>query len=371
MQETNLVFIDNELKKFNLTDAAIDDLKSKYMPLTINGIVDKEGYKVVNEARKVVKKYRIDIDKRRKELNADALEYQRRINGEARRITALLEPIENHLALEEKKIDDEKERIRREKEIAEAARIQDRINKILSLNFRFNGVYYISNFVDDFTEEEITITAIELKTFTDEAFEAFVMNAAVIYQADNERKAAIEIAKKEQQQREEIERKAENERLEKQRKEQQEQAKALQEQQAEIARQAKEIRLEKEQLEEIKRIEEEKKITQKRREQEMENEILADIEREKIKNAILCVPGLSKGNVTSFSITHENDYKMGFKVGIKAAYDLITLIVYEEFDNYFMNSDHDAISGILNELKDSIKIKFQSFIEEPLQNENN
>jgi seryl-tRNA synthetase len=111
--------IENELKKFNVSDAAIADLSEKYMPLVVNGINDSEGLKAIIAARKIIRGYRIDVDKRRKDLNADALEYQRRINAEAKRITAMLEPIEGHLMAEENKISDEIEQIKRKKEEAE------------------------------------------------------------------------------------------------------------------------------------------------------------------------------------------------------------------------------------------------------------
>jgi len=45
-------FIEQELKKFNVTDAAINELANKYLPLTINGIADRKGYNEVDEARK-------------------------------------------------------------------------------------------------------------------------------------------------------------------------------------------------------------------------------------------------------------------------------------------------------------------------------
>jgi hypothetical protein len=177
MSENKLTFIENELKKFNVTDSAIAELSMQYMPLVINGIDDKEGLKAVNAARKIVKGYRIDVDKRRKELNADALEYQRRINGEAKRITALLEPIETHLANEEKKIEDELERIKREKEAVEAARYQERVKKLTGLKFMFDGIHFYSTYLDTFNNEIMKVSVLLLKQLSDEAFNDFYDNA--------------------------------------------------------------------------------------------------------------------------------------------------------------------------------------------------
>lgn len=182
--------IENELKKFNVTDAAISELATQYMPLIVKGIDDKDGLKIVNAARKVVKGYRIDVDKRRKELNTDALAFQRRINEEAKRITALLEPIENHLAAEEKKIDDEIERIKLEKERAEAARFQARVISLTGLKFMFDGVHYYSTYLDTFNNEVMKVSVLFLKQMTDEVFNDFYENAKHYF--DIEEKAIAE-----------------------------------------------------------------------------------------------------------------------------------------------------------------------------------
>jgi hypothetical protein len=166
-----------ELIDFNVSDAAIAELSAQYMPLKINGVVDKDGAKVVNAARKVVKGYRIDVDKRRKELNADALEWQRKINAEAKRITLLLEPIENHLANEEKRIEDEIERIRREKERADADRLQVRVLKLSQLKFMFDGINYYSTYPDTFTKQRMHVAVLHLKQMNDDEFNEFFDNA--------------------------------------------------------------------------------------------------------------------------------------------------------------------------------------------------
>ena len=166
-----------EIIDFNVTDAAIADLKASYMPMLVNGIEDKKGLEAVIEARKVVKRYRINVEKRRKELTADALDWQRRINAEAKRITALLEPIENHLAAEEKKVADELERIKREKEEAEIARFQMRVTKLVGLKFMFDGVHYYSTYLDTFNNEVMKVSVLLLKQMSDEVFNDFYDNA--------------------------------------------------------------------------------------------------------------------------------------------------------------------------------------------------
>ena len=136
--------------EFSVTESAISELKEKYMPLVINGIEDKDGYKIVSAARKVIKSHRVDIEHRRKELTASALEYQRKIMAEAKRVTALLEPIESHLESQEKAIDaeikaikDEKERIEREKQLEIERAYQSRLSKLKELSFWYNGINFI------------------------------------------------------------------------------------------------------------------------------------------------------------------------------------------------------------------------------------
>lgn len=85
---------------FSVSDAAIAQLAAEYMPLKIIDINDAAGFKRVHDARMNVKEKRVLVEKTRKELKADALEFGRKVDGEAKRLTSLLEPIESHLAAE-------------------------------------------------------------------------------------------------------------------------------------------------------------------------------------------------------------------------------------------------------------------------------
>ena len=107
-------FTKNALQKFSPADTAIAKMHEDYLPLVIAGVDDTEGFKRVHQARMIVKNHRVQVDKVRKELKADALEYGRRVDDEAKRITLLLEPIEKHLTKEENEYTAEKERIRNE-----------------------------------------------------------------------------------------------------------------------------------------------------------------------------------------------------------------------------------------------------------------
>jgi uncharacterized FlgJ-related protein len=125
-----------QLVKFNVTDAAIAQMAERYMKLTINGLEDTEGFKAVHVARMDVKGRRIEVEKTRKSLKEEALRFGKLVDGEAKRITALIAPIEEHLQSEEDKIQAEKDRIKAEEiekakaESAERAIEAERLAKI-------------------------------------------------------------------------------------------------------------------------------------------------------------------------------------------------------------------------------------------------
>lgn len=141
-------YISNELQRFNITDTAIDEMNKQYSKLEIKDIEDKQGFLDVRAARLDVKNKRIEVEKRRKEITEDALYFQRAINQEAKRITALLEPIENTLNEMESKYEAEKEAIKKEKERLIEEEYKERYNALLLEGMKFNGVsFYCENTV--------------------------------------------------------------------------------------------------------------------------------------------------------------------------------------------------------------------------------
>ncbi len=106
--------------EYSVSDAAIEQLRARYTGLTIQSTADYERVRVgIGEVRDI----RVQVEKTRVELKADALAYGRKVDTEAKRITGLLLEIEEPLKLEKAKVDDEKARIKREKEEAERAAI--------------------------------------------------------------------------------------------------------------------------------------------------------------------------------------------------------------------------------------------------------
>lgn len=122
-----------ELVEFRRQDAAIAKLAETFMPLRIESVDDKEGFKKVHEARMIVKNTRVGLEKTRVALKADALAYGRAVDSEAKRLFGLIEPIESHLDREEAKVTEEKKR--REAAAAEAKRLrlQNRLDALVKV----------------------------------------------------------------------------------------------------------------------------------------------------------------------------------------------------------------------------------------------
>jgi len=126
--------MEKQVVEYSVTDAAIREMETQYMGLTVLGLDDKEGFELVHDARMVVKSTRVEVEKKRKELKVDALEWGRTVDSEAKRIFKLIEPIESHLQFEEEKITKEKERIQAEEILLEQLKIQSRVDSLMAYN---------------------------------------------------------------------------------------------------------------------------------------------------------------------------------------------------------------------------------------------
>ncbi len=114
-----------DVVRYSITDATIAEMSAKYMGLIVKDPTDEAGFAAAHNARTIVKGKRIEVEKKRVELKADALKYGRAVDAEAKRIKALLQPIEEHLIAQEKIVTDEKDRKEREaQEKAERERLE-------------------------------------------------------------------------------------------------------------------------------------------------------------------------------------------------------------------------------------------------------
>lgn len=215
--------VEASLAKINVFEAEIIRLETNYKSLTIDGVTDKIGFKRVVEARKDAKSVRVAIDKKRKELNEDALAYQRKVNGEAKELTERVSVVEDTLEAMEKAHEAALAEIKAEADRVKKEKIQKRAQVITSFTgVQFNGVSY--------TLGEFSIEQSEVENLSDDAFQGKIEFLESEYQQILEARLESERIAKE-----------EAERLEAQRIEQEAQAAELSRQKAEMEAEAKRI----------------------------------------------------------------------------------------------------------------------------------
>lgn len=119
----------------SMTEQAVDALESfepmiemllSYADLT----VADDGIGKVEEAHKAVKRLRVDLDKKRKELNEGALSYQRTVNTTAKRLTEKIGAVESRLSAERENYDAEKLKEKQAKEAAKDAVLNERVARL-------------------------------------------------------------------------------------------------------------------------------------------------------------------------------------------------------------------------------------------------
>lgn len=164
----NITTIENTVIDYNVTDTAIAALKEKYSGLSIS---NKKERDVAQKAKSEVSGLRVSVEKRRVELKTGALEYGRKVDAEAKRVTALLQEVELPLKAICDEWDAEQERIK-----AEAARIEkERVDTIVG---RINEyVKYPLNYVNK-SSEEIRMALYDLSEADDFDYQEFVEEAA-------------------------------------------------------------------------------------------------------------------------------------------------------------------------------------------------
>jgi hypothetical protein len=223
---------------FEKNETSISDV-TKYMELT----VEKHGIGKVTAGRVAVKKLRVAIDHRRKELIETALETQRTVNAHAKALTAIVTPVEDYLQSQEDAYEAAKLAIEQEKQRVRRKRLTDRIERLA---------------VAGAVAVEVEVEVVE--AMTDEDFEEHLACEEMRVESAREQ-AEIQrmLAEKQEQDRlAEVARQAEElrirqEELDRDRKamaaereamlhQQQIERRALEEQQAEIRRQQEEIR---------------------------------------------------------------------------------------------------------------------------------
>lgn len=178
---------------FSVADEKIAQWSAEFMPLTISDVGDTATLQVVHDARMTIKNTRVAVEKKRKELKADALEYGRTVDAEAKRITELLRPIEEHLAAEEDRVNAERERIRLQKIEAARAATQARVDALAAVG--------------------CVVSYADAQMLKESDYQVKLTEATEAHRVEQEQAAAAEVERQRIQAEEDARRQAESDRL--------------------------------------------------------------------------------------------------------------------------------------------------------------
>jgi len=161
------------LIKYSVTDAKLAELREKYKH--VPNAETEVGYSLIKAALSELVPLRTGVDKKRKELKADSLEWGRKVDAEAKRITEALEAIERPLREAKDWVDAEAER-RKQEQIQAAAKalaaVEARISRILGF-----AEYLIGATAANLRESLLKLDAIPI----DDSFEPLKSKATAVH----------------------------------------------------------------------------------------------------------------------------------------------------------------------------------------------
>ena len=124
--------IDFALQKENITNKVIERLRTDYLGLKINGLNDKEGFKIVEDARKECRDIRVLAEKTCKSGRENAIKIQKEWIAKEKEITSAISEVENYLAEQSTKVKEEQKRI--EFEADQLTKLPQRKDKLSSID---------------------------------------------------------------------------------------------------------------------------------------------------------------------------------------------------------------------------------------------
>lgn len=132
---------ENQIQEYSKTEAALAELKERYGNAVFDVSITK-GLALAREARAEIRAWRTGLEKERVKIKKPALSYCKRIDSEAKRITAELEKLEEPIdqTIKEEEGRKEKERLAKvEAETKRIAEIQARIDIIRNIPLHLQG----------------------------------------------------------------------------------------------------------------------------------------------------------------------------------------------------------------------------------------
>ena len=179
-----------ELIEYNIADAEINALSEKLMILKVSGVDDKDGYNKIVEYRKDIKSRISGIEATRKSLKETSLNYGRKVDAEAKRITTLLIPMRDHLLGQENIIKNEKERIKAEKQRLADERHQLQIEGLIEAGATLTLQGYVWG--------AKTLSENDLWNLSDDSYQLFIYEIQAWKKFEDDKKALADKAAKEE-----------------------------------------------------------------------------------------------------------------------------------------------------------------------------
>lgn len=190
-----------------LPETHIAEMKAYCETLTIVGPNDREGYEAVQKSITALVKARTSLDKKRKELKEPFKKMGEAIDGEAKRLTALVVEVEEMQKRKKQEIDDFIEAERQRLENLKREAFNARVQRLTDAGVSYNGVTYYAGILN--------VTPTQVMEWDDATFEAefakLAEEVALQRAAEQRKQAEAEAARKAAQEAEEARRKAEAE----------------------------------------------------------------------------------------------------------------------------------------------------------------
>ena len=162
------------------SDEKLNQFIESYSSLIISGIEDMTTYKVVNAAISEVKKMRTNLEKKRKELTAPALRFQKALIDIENIYSPKLKELEEKLKAEKTRIDDAKE-------AAKKVLYNERVNKLVAAGYELASGFFICG--------AFQVPTTEVTEYSNDEIEFYVLEGA----KELDRKKAEQLRKDEQE----------------------------------------------------------------------------------------------------------------------------------------------------------------------------
>jgi hypothetical protein len=170
---------------FDLAKADIEHMRHEAESLTIAGPDDETGYKTLSRFRiDVLKAQRINIEDKIEQLIRPHLDYAKDVKAVGGELVTSLKEIENGCSLKEKAYKDERERLARERMLAQQQRTEGRVNSLRAYGFEWHAPSETYEFERKELEVNICINFEDIKELSDADYQPTADEAYAAHQAE-------------------------------------------------------------------------------------------------------------------------------------------------------------------------------------------